>query len=111
MIEAHGVPEAARSRPRMRFHRPVRSAVGKEAMSVSRRFVSGMVPSMMRSPGNTTTASPRKSATPFRQTPQSAMPKLLTNGHKTPRDKRREMRNQEKPKALRERLLKIWAKL
>ena len=47
----------------------------------------------------------------FRQTLQSAMPKLLTNGHKTPNDEMREMLNEVKPKALRERLLKVWAKL
>ena len=39
------------------------------------------------------------------------MPKLLTNGHKTPKDEMREMLNEVKPKALRERLLKVWAKL
>ena len=47
----------------------------------------------------------------FRQTLQSAMPKLLTNGHKTPKEQMREMLNEVKPKALRERLLKVWAKL
>ena len=46
----------------------------------------------------------------FRQTLQSAMPKLLTNGHKTPKEEMREMLNEVKPKALRERLLKVWAK-
>jgi hypothetical protein len=46
-----------------------------------------------------------------RQTLQSAMPNLLTNGHKTPKEEMREMLNEVKPKALRERLLKVWAKL
>jgi hypothetical protein len=39
------------------------------------------------------------------------MPKLLTNGHKTPKEEMREMRNEVKPKALRQRLVKVWAKL
>lgn len=47
----------------------------------------------------------------FRQTLQSAMPKLLTNEHKTPKEETREMLNEVKPKALRERLLKVWEKL
>jgi hypothetical protein len=47
----------------------------------------------------------------FRQTPQSAMPKLLTNGHKTPKEEMRELLDRVKLKALRERLLKVWAKL
>ena len=38
------------------------------------------------------------------------MPKLLTNGHKTPKEEMRELLDQVKPKALRERLLKVWAK-
>jgi hypothetical protein len=38
------------------------------------------------------------------------MPKRLTNGHKTPKEEMREMLNGVKPKALRERLLKVWAK-
>jgi hypothetical protein len=38
------------------------------------------------------------------------MPRLLTNGHKTPKEGMREMLDQVKPRALRERLLKIWAK-
>jgi len=41
---------------------------------------------------------------------QSAMPNLLTNGHKTPKEEMRELLGQVKPKALRERLLKVWAK-
>ena len=82
-----------------------------KTMSVSQRSVSGMVPSMMRSPANTTTASPRKSASPFRQTLQLARPKQLPNGHKAPKEEMREMLNEVKPKALRERLLKVWAKL
>jgi len=39
------------------------------------------------------------------------MPKLLTNGHKTPKEEMREILKEVKPKALRERLLKVWAKL
>jgi hypothetical protein len=44
------------------------------------------------------------------------MPKLLTNGvladgHRTPKEEMREILNEVKPKALRERLLKVWAKL
>jgi hypothetical protein len=46
----------------------------------------------------------------FRQTLQSAMPKLLTNGHKKPKEEMREVIDAVKPKALRERLLKVWAK-
>jgi hypothetical protein len=46
----------------------------------------------------------------FRQALQSAMPKLLTNGHKTPREEMRKRIETVKPKALRERLLKVWAK-
>ena len=40
---------------------------------------------------------------------ESAMPKLLTNGHKTPKEEMRELIDAVKPKALRERLLKVWA--
>jgi integrase len=47
----------------------------------------------------------------FRQTLQFAMPKLLTNGHKAPKEEMRDILNEVKPKALRERLLKVWAKL
>ena len=36
----------------------------------------------------------------FRQTLQSAMPKLLTNGHKTPKEEMRELLETVKPKAL-----------
>ena len=46
----------------------------------------------------------------FRQTLQSAMPKLLTNGHKTPKEEMRELLAAVRPVALRERLLKVWAK-
>ena len=46
----------------------------------------------------------------FRMALQSAMPNLLTNGHKTPKEEMREMLNEVKPKALRERLLKVWEK-
>ena len=46
----------------------------------------------------------------FRKTLQSAMPRLLTNGHKTPKEEMRELIDAVKPKALRERLLKVWAK-
>jgi integrase len=46
----------------------------------------------------------------FRQTLQSAMPKLLTNGHKTAKEEKRELIDAVKPKAPRERLLKVWAK-
>ena len=35
------------------------------------------------------------------------MPKLLTNGHKTPKEEMRELLSQVKPKALRE---QVWAK-
>jgi hypothetical protein len=47
----------------------------------------------------------------FRQTLQSAMPKLLTDGHKTPKEEMRELLAKVRPVALRERLLKVWAKL
>ena len=83
----------------------------EEATSVSQRSVSGMVPSMMQSPSSTTTAFPRKITSPFRQTLQSAMPRLLTNGHKTPKEEMRELIAIVRPVALRERLLKVWAKL
>lgn len=46
----------------------------------------------------------------FRQTLQSAMPKLLTNGHKTAKEEMRDLIDTVKPKALRERMLKVWAK-
>jgi integrase len=46
----------------------------------------------------------------FRKALQSAMPKLLTNGQKSPKDEMRELIDAVKPKALRERLLKVWAK-
>ena len=46
----------------------------------------------------------------FRQALHSAMPRLLTNGHKTPKEEMRELIDAVKPKALRERLLKVWAK-
>jgi hypothetical protein len=51
----------------------------------------------------------------FRQTLQSAMPKLLTDGvladgHRTAKEEMRELLDRVKPKALRERLLKVWAK-
>ena len=79
-------------------------------MSVSERSDSGTVPSMMRLPGNTTQSLSPQSGSPFRQTLQSAMPKLLTNGHKTPKEEMRELIDAVKSKALRERLLKVWAK-
>jgi hypothetical protein len=47
----------------------------------------------------------------FRLALQSAMPNLLTNGHKTPKEEMREMLGVVRPVALRERLLKVWAKL
>ena len=47
----------------------------------------------------------------FRQTLQSAMPKLLPNGQKTPKEDMRELIAIVRPVALRERLLKVWAKL
>ena len=47
----------------------------------------------------------------FRQALHSAMPRLLTNGHKTPKEEMREMLATVRPVALRERLLKVWAKL
>ena len=46
----------------------------------------------------------------FRETLQSAIPNLLTNGEKTAKEEMREMLNEVKPKALRERLLKVWEK-
>lgn len=46
----------------------------------------------------------------FRMALQSAMPNLLTNGHKTPKEEMRELLNGVKPKALRERMLKVWEK-
>lgn len=47
----------------------------------------------------------------FRMALQSAMPNLLTNGHQTPKEEMREMLATVRPVALRERLLKVWAKL
>jgi DNA-directed RNA polymerase specialized sigma24 family protein len=47
----------------------------------------------------------------FRQTLQSAIPKLLTNGHETPKEEMRELIAAVRPVALRERLLKVWARL
>jgi hypothetical protein len=47
----------------------------------------------------------------FRTALQAAMPNLLTDGHKLPREEMREMLNKVKPKALSERLLKVWEKL
>jgi hypothetical protein len=47
----------------------------------------------------------------FRQALHSAISRLLTNGHKTPKEEMRELIDAVKPKALRERLLKVWAKL
>jgi hypothetical protein len=41
----------------------------------------------------------------------AATPRLLTNGHKTPKEEMRELLDQVKPEALRERLVKAWAKL
>ena len=46
----------------------------------------------------------------FRQTLQSAVPKLFTNGHKTAMEEMRELIESVKPKALRERLMEVWAK-
>lgn len=47
----------------------------------------------------------------FRMALQSAMPNLLTNGHQTPKEEMREMLATVRPVALRERLLKVWARL
>ena len=47
----------------------------------------------------------------FRQTLQSAMPKLLTNGQKTPKQEMRELIDSVKPKGLRERMLKVWGRI
>jgi len=47
----------------------------------------------------------------FRKTLQTAMPRLLTNEHKTPKEEMRELIDAVKSKALRERLLKVWTKL
>ncbi len=41
----------------------------------------------------------------------TAMPRLLTDEHKTPKEKMQEILNEVKPKALRERLLRVWEKL
>jgi len=46
----------------------------------------------------------------FRQALHSAMPKLLTNGHNTPKEEMRELIATVRPVALRERLFKVWAK-
>jgi hypothetical protein len=46
----------------------------------------------------------------FRQALHSAMPRLLTNGHKTAKEEMRELIAIVRPVALRERLLKVWAK-
>jgi hypothetical protein len=46
----------------------------------------------------------------FRQTLQSAVPRLLPNGYKTPKEEMRELIDAVNPKALRDRLLKVWAK-
>ena len=53
---------------------------------------------------------PRYGPEDFRVALQSAMPNLLTNGHKTPKEEMREMLATVRPVALRERLLKVWAK-
>src|SRR5215475_2980406 len=42
----------------------------------------------------------------FRQTLQSAMPRLLTNGHKSAREEMRELIEEVRPKGMRERLLR-----
>ena len=60
----------------------------------------------------------------FRMALQSAMPNLLTmgkgkgsdqssviGGQRTAKEEMREMLNEVKPKALRERLLKVWARI
>lgn len=47
----------------------------------------------------------------FRMALRSAMPNLLTNGHKTPKEEMRELIAIVRPVALRERLLKVWTKL
>jgi hypothetical protein len=39
------------------------------------------------------------------------VPKLLTNGHKTAKEEMRELIDQVKTKALRERMLKVWARI
>jgi hypothetical protein len=36
---------------------------------------------------------------------------LKSQGHKTPKEEMREMLDEVKPKGLRERMLKVWAKL
>ena len=46
----------------------------------------------------------------FRRALQSAMPKLLTNGQKSPKDELHALIEQVKPKALRDRMLKVWEK-
>ena len=47
----------------------------------------------------------------FRQSLQSAIPKLLANAQKTPKEELRELIATVRTVALRERLLKVWAKL
>jgi len=46
----------------------------------------------------------------FRQTLQSSTPRLLSNGHKTAKGEMPELIGEVKPKALRDRLLKVWGR-
>jgi len=46
----------------------------------------------------------------FRQALHSAMPMLLTNGHKTVKEEMRDLIDNVKSKALRQQMLKVWAK-
>jgi integrase len=47
----------------------------------------------------------------FRRALQSAMPKLLTNGQMSSKDEMKALIDEVKPKALRQRLMGVWAKL
>ena len=47
----------------------------------------------------------------FRQALQSAMPKLLTNGQKSPKEEMRELIEEVKLKDLRARMLEVWARM
>ena len=47
----------------------------------------------------------------FRQALQSAMPKLLTNGQKSPKEEMKELIEQVKTKELKNRMLDVWARL
>jgi len=67
--------------------------------------------SQILAPGSSLVTALQGVLSDVRQTLPSAMPKLLTNGHKTPKEETRELIDAVKPKALRERMLKVWARL